>query len=343
MMTTVKPCEFLIGGYAPKGENSLLGVRLTTEGDARLSVLWQNAEAENPSFLLTHPNGQVLYTVEERVPDGGIAAFTKDADGWRVAKRLPAGGSAPCHLAMDDRARFLFVSNYMSGSVAVFSLAEDGMPMKMSCLKRHSGHGVNPFRQEGAHVHSSLYTDGRLYAADLGLDTVFAYRLNAETGELTEEKRIRFPDGCGPRHMAIHPDHRGLLYVNAEMGGQVFVVERETGRILQTLSAAPADFQGDLRSAAVKVRGDRLCVSTRDCDAIALFAIGENGLLTPPVIYDHKQKIPRDVWWGDPWLITADEGSFGLTLLRADEGGAIRQIGFTLTDGLKPTCVIPAP
>lgn len=330
--------EFLIGSYAPKGSSSIAHAILDTQ-ERNLKVEAVNSEAENPSWIILHPNGKVLYAVEERVPKGGFAVFQKDGADLYVVKHFSAG-SAPCHLSLDGKAEFLFVSNYMDGTLDVWRLDTQGIPIAQTQHVQHEGHGTNAIRQEGPHIHSTMIKDEQVYVADLGTDQVLIYHLDRENGKLQKQRSIRFPDGCGPRHMAVHPEFENLIYVNAEMSGDVFVINAKTGSILQKTSLIPADYQGELRVSAIRFTENTLYVAARECDEIALFHLKPDGLLGEPSIYRHAQRTPRDVWMDQHWCITADEGSMGLTLL-SREGKALSQVCFVETPQIRPTCILP--
>ena len=79
--------QFLIGSYAPEGEPSIFGVELDEEKQ-KLRLLWEDGQVQNPSFLYLHPNCHVLYAVEERVPNGGLAVMIKTEEGWLLKERL---------------------------------------------------------------------------------------------------------------------------------------------------------------------------------------------------------------------------------------------------------------
>lgn len=81
--------QFLIGSYAPEGEPSIFGVELDEEKQ-KLRLLWEDGQVQNPSFLYLHPNCHVLYAVEERVPNGGLAVMIKTEEGWLLKERLLA-------------------------------------------------------------------------------------------------------------------------------------------------------------------------------------------------------------------------------------------------------------
>jgi len=330
--------EFWVGSYAKMGAFALLHAELDTNQGV-LHIKPVSAETENPSWVLSHPQGQILYTVEERVPDGGIAVFTLKEGKARLLHRMEAG-SAPCHLAMDSAAEYLFVSNYMDGTLDAWKLDAEGIPQQRTAHIVHHGKGPNPVRQEGPHIHASLVLDDFVYCTDLGLDTVFVCRLNRAEGSLTEFQRISFPGGCGPRHMAFHPGFPDRIFVNTEMGGGVYVIRRTDGNILQEVRAIPESFTDDFRVSAIHFTGNTLYLGSRECNVVTMFLLQPDGLLSERMIYHHHQETPRDVWMNEEWCITADEGSEGLTLLKRD-GNTLKEAGFIRTPGIRPTCIVP--
>src|SRR5689334_20946033 len=86
----------------------------------------------NPSFIVPHPEGRWLYAVSETgmaqdgVP-GGVWALRITGEGtFEAINNLPSGGDWPCHLTIDATGRWLSATNYGSGTVAVFSIQENG-------------------------------------------------------------------------------------------------------------------------------------------------------------------------------------------------------------------------
>ena len=332
--------EFWIGSYAAKGMPAVQRATLDSD-NGRMAVRPVSAEAENPSWVLPHPGGEVLYAVEERSPDGSLAVFRVKEGTLMLTGRLPAG-SSPCHLELDGEGEFLFVSNYMDGTLDTWRLDQDGIPQERTAHIVHSGHGLRPDRQEGPHIHACLSAGDLIYSTDLGLDKVFVYRLNRADGTLSEERLIDFPAGSGPRHMAMHSGYPNRLYVNAELAGAVYAVRLPDGEILQTAALIPDDFQEDFQVSAIRFTEDTLYVGSRKRNAIALYSLNADGTLSAPRVRHHRQETPRDVWMDDRWCITADEGSGGLTLLRR-EGPELEEKAFIPTPGIRPTCVMPVP
>ena len=315
-------------------------MRAVLDGDAGvLRTVPASTETENPSWIHMHPNGHTLYAVEEGDPAGHVVRLEPCPDGWHVVQRMQTEGS-PCHLAMDEQREFLFVSNYSSGSLGVFRLDGDGAIVEMTEMLHHSGHGPNPERQEGPHVHSAFCSGETVYVADLGLDSIFVYDLNRQDGTLAERMRIPVEQGAGPRHMVLAPGHPGTMYVVGELSGNVYQLDLKKGCCISRERIIPEDYLDDARVSAIRVCGSTVYIGCRECNSVTMFDIREDGSLGGRVFYPHAQETPRDVWMNENWCITADEGSFGLTLLRR-EGKHLSQVSFTATPGVKPTCILP--
>src|SRR5207244_9032365 len=80
------------------------------------------AAGANPSFLTIHPNGRVLYAVNELEkyngrPKGAVRAFAISKDtGWcNPLNAKPSEGGAPCYVSVDRSGRVVLVANYGGG------------------------------------------------------------------------------------------------------------------------------------------------------------------------------------------------------------------------------------
>ena len=329
--------EFLIGGYARPG---IGGIRWLSLNETEKTLEDRSAcdELENPSWLCPHPEGKILYAVEERVPDGNIVVLERAGDQWRVRQRVPAG-SAPCHIRLDAGNGMLFVSNYMDGTLSVYRLDPRGNIGGQTDLIRHHGSGPVSDRQEAAHVHSALYDRGVVYVADLGTDQVTAYQVHPADGKLSLRKAYDLPPGSGPRHMATHPEHPGLLYVIGELSGEIYALSLNDGAILDRISVIPEEYSGESRASAIKLVGDTLYAGVRESNNVAVGSIGPGGTLAAPSITLLRHETPRDVWMNGTWCLTADEGSEGVTLLER-QGNGLTERFFLPTPGLKPACIL---
>lgn len=53
-----------------------------------------------------------------------------------------------------------------------------------------------------------------LFLTDLGLDKVFVYHFDSNSGKLSNQKSVEVAKGAGPRHLVEHPNQRWIYVVN---------------------------------------------------------------------------------------------------------------------------------
>jgi 6-phosphogluconolactonase len=179
--------RFYVGTYTKKGgSQGIYEFGLNSE-TGKLTPAGLRAESKNPSFLALHPNGKLLYAVNEIDGSGGVSAFAIEADGnLRPLNQQPSRGAGACHLIVDPQAKNVLVANYNAGNIAVLPIKADGSLTEATGFVQHHGSSVNPQRQKEPHAHS-IYTDraGRLvYVCDLGTDHIDIYKLDAQKGTL---------------------------------------------------------------------------------------------------------------------------------------------------------------
>lgn len=323
-----------------------------------LSGIRAVAATTNPSFLALHPNGRFLYAVnEDALPSGAdhITAFAVSDPvsfgALRVIGSVSSEGLAPCHLSVDSTGKWLFVANYLSGSIAVYAIQADGSLGKVRQAVRQIGSGPVSDRQASAHAHQVVQSpDGRfLLSVDLGADRIFVYRFDAASGVLAPNKpaQVTFTPGSGPRHLVFSRDAR-RIYVLTELSSSVVTLgwdaERGSAIELGAISTLPASGPGEQSSAesaeiVLHPNGRFLYASNRgSSNTIATFKIDRNGR---PVGVGHVSsggKLPRFIGI-DPsgkFLIAANQGSGELFAFRIDPAsGALTPLG---TRG-----VVPAP
>ena len=343
----MKGC-FLTSGYANPAEEGLRCWDYDTQAGSILQR-WGLRGLNSPTYLLRHPNGQVLYSGEKGSGpdyDGFLVTYALEEDGARVLKRLHTGGASPCHLSLDEQKTFLFVSNYASGTMSVFRLDEDGMPTQRCCLVQHEGHGVHPERQDGPHVHYAMCRGDLVYVCDLGLDKVFCYHLDRETGtlRLSGQSYITAP-GDGPRHLAFHPTLPGCFSLLTELTGKVYVLRQTDSGLesIQVRSALPEDFRGENTAAAIRYTDDGACLltSNRGHDSIAVFRVQSDGTLSEAVFCSSGGSGPRDFHLAGNLVLSSNQYSGELAVLELDpEDCSLRPLAHTGGGG-KPTCVLP--
>ena len=310
----------------------------------------------NPSYLAFDPPRRFLYAVNEGktyqgAATGAVSAFAVERGGrLRFLNKKPSHGADPCHLAVDPSGARALVANFASGSVSVLPIRADGSLGDASDTVQHEGSSLDPARQRGPHAHAvTLGPAGRfVYVPDLGLDRVMIYELTAQgTLEAAPQPFVATKPGAGPRQLVFCPSgHHAYLINELNSTLSVYRHDPETGRLeeVQTLSALPADFNGDNTCAEVQLApsGRFLYGSNRGHDSIAIFAVDEvEGALS---LIGHEPcggKTPRHFTLsprGDS-LLVANQDSDTVVIFECDEvTGKLTATGQVL-DVPTPVCV----
>ena len=344
-----------IGTYPEStGSKGIYAYRFDAATGALTSLDFQ-ADTKNPSFLAADRGGRFLYAVNE-IGDyqgqhaGSVSAFAMDRSNGKLTplNTVSTKGSGPCHLMVDNTGKMLVVANYDGGSVAAFPIGADGKLGEASSFDQHTGKGANPERQEGPHAHCAVISPNNrfVFVADLGLDKIFAYRIDPATGKMTanDPPTTSVAAGAGPRHFAIHPNHRWAYAIN-EINNTItaFRYDNERGTLSETqsISTLPADFHGENTTAEIAVHpgGKFLYGSNRGHDSIAVYSIDQkSGKLTQVEDVPTQGKEPRN-FAIDPlgnFLLAANQKSGNIVQFRIDrKTGKLTPTGATVN--------IPAP
>lgn len=352
--------ELIVGTYTetlPHVEGKAEGILScsfdgTTVGPPRVL-----ARTRNPSFIVLSGDGRRLYAVNETVTfedrrGGGVSAFSRDpASGeLMLLNTKPSGGVEPAHIEIDPSGRFLLVTNYRSGSVAVFDLDDDGYLRAMTARVQHEGSSLHPVRQSGPHAHMAVFDPrtGDLLVPDLGIDAVLAYALD-EAGQLVQQsgRRVAVAPGAGPRHLAFAPDGGSLFVVN-ELDNTLVAYRREEDgfSVTGTVSTLPSGFKAHSQAAAVRVSpsGRWVLVSNRgaESDSVAVVRFDEvDGSVTLVNTYPASGREPRELIFSDNGdrVLVANQGTDSIVVFAFEEaGGRLEQLSKTTVP--TPVCLI---
>ena len=326
-----------VGTYT--GKNSQ-GIYLSTLDLAtgKLSQPELAAELVSPSFLAIHPSGKYVYAVGE-IADfqgkkaGAVSALAVDAatGKLKLINQMPSGGGGPCHVAVDPSGKCVLAANYGGGSVCSFPIGDDGGLKDGGSVIQHKGSSVNPQRQKEPHAHSiNVDKEGKYaFAADLGLDQVLIYKLNAAHGtlEVNDPPHAKVAPGSGPRHFAFHPSGK-FAYVINELANTIVAFEYNPhhGSLteIQSITTLPKDFTGTSHTAEVVVHpsGKFVYGSNRGHDSIAVFAIDEKtGKLTATSHQGEGIKTPRNfaIEPTGKWLLVGNQASDSVIVFAIDQ------------------------
>jgi 6-phosphogluconolactonase len=349
-------CWVYFGTSATDSRRGLYLSRLDQE-TGLLSPAVRVADKSNSVFVAFSPDKRHLYGLAE-VPRRGshpaeaIETYLVDpaTGGLRNVGELVVDGSEACHISVDPSGRCVLTANYDSHYVEVFPIRGDSTVGERTCIIRHSGHGPDASRQESAHPHSiNVDPSGRFtIVADLGLDRVCVYRLDAASGTLTpnDPPYAKVAPGAGPRHFAFHPDGRHAFVIN-EMGGTITAFEWDAGRGILTpyesVSILRKDYRGLNKSAEVVVSKDGNFVygSNRGDDSIVVHAFDRStGTLTFVQRMGDGIKVPRN-YAIDPsgrWLVCGNLAANTVTVYRIDSrSGRLSLVGSISVP--EPLCV----
>jgi 6-phosphogluconolactonase len=357
------PGDYLVyvGTYTKTQSKGIYVYKLAA-ATGNLTSLGLAAESRDPSFLAVDPAHRYLYASNE-IEDyqgqrsGSVSAFAIDRSSAKLTALnvVPSGGPGPAHLSVDHSGKWVLVANYRVGSVGLFPILTDGRLGAIAADLPHSGHSINPKRQQGPHAHSVYVSPDNRFAVspDLGTDQVYVYRFDAGRGSLVanDPPFVSVAPGTGPRHLAFDPRGR-FAYLVQEFGGIVtaFSWDGDHGVLhqIQTFAGAPPEYHGYNNCAEVFVHpsGKFLYVSNRGHDSIGVYAIDPlHGRLTPIEYVSTQGKTPRN-FAIDPtgsYLIVANQESDSLVAFRIDaKSGHLTPTGQKL-EVPAPACVVFVP
>ena len=321
--------RFYTGSYTRMGGP---GVGVCRWENGQLSMVNAYHDLNDTTFVILSGDQRTLYAVGS-LPETGesaAASYRVNGDSLELLSIRAAAGKAACHQAESADGRFLYVANYLTGSVSVFPV-EDGVLGERIQLVEHTGCGPNTARQECAHTHQCVFRPGtnELFVCDLGIDRVMVYDQNTEDGLLSLKKEIAMPGGMGPRHLVFaDTDH---FYVTGELDNVVRYVVNDNGwKIVGEISTLPADWQGVNTSAAIRLHEGALWVSNRGHDSFCKIELGENGEMISSSWTFTGGQIPRDFMFVPGGILYAHQGG----------GGVIASTGATIPmDGA--VCICP--
>jgi 6-phosphogluconolactonase len=227
----------------------------------------------------------------------------------------------------------------------------DGQLAEAASFVQHEGTSADPQRQKGPNAHSFVISPDNRFAlaADLGIDKIMIYRLDASTAKLTANKTQPFAalaPGSGPRHLAFHPEGKHLYAIN-ELKNTITVFDygTESGTLKerQTIPTLPADFTGKSFTADLKVTPDGkfLYGTNRGHDSIARYRIGEDRTLMLLGIEPSLGKGPQNllITPDGKWLLCANMPGNSVVVFKINpETGAITATGEPVSMPM-PSCI----
>jgi 6-phosphogluconolactonase len=345
-------------GKILQGKGEGIYVYRLDQSSGGLEFVSKTAGITNPSYLAFDATQRFLYAVNELKtyegkPTGTVSAFAVDPKTGKLEflNRQITHGTDPCHVLVDEQGKHVLVANFMSGSVCVLPVRDDGSLGEASGFIQHQGSSIDPVRQHGPHAHSvTLDASNRFaFVPDLGLDKLMVYRFDPKRGMLEPNAVpwIKMKPGAGPRHISVHPSGRFAYLVN-ELDSTVAVLSYDgragTFEHLQTVPTLPEGFGGESTCADIQVScsGTLVYTSNRGHDSIVIYRI--DPLVGTLSYVGHEQtlgKTPRS-FGIDPtgsFLLVANQDSDSVVTFRIDaDSGKLQPTGH-VTQVPTPVCV----
>lgn len=326
-----------VGTYSVRGSEGVYVFEFDRKAGT-MKQIQSVSNAKSPSFLVIHPSGKYLYSVNEAAEtgpkkEGAVSSYSIDPATGKLAfmNSQSSMGNGPCHISIDQTGKTAFVSNYGGGSLAVLPIKADGTLGASTDSVQNSGTGPNTQRQEKAHVHSAILApDNRfVYVSDLGTDKLHIFETDVKNSTIKPAQTpfVTVKPGSGPRHFTFHPNGK-YAYLVEEMISSVAVFARDAKTGALTLlddgvKTLPSDFTGQNTSADIHIdpSGKFLYQSNRGRNALAIFAIGSNGKLTNLGDQPTEGKTPRN-FLIDPkgdFVFVAHQDTDNITIFKRDQ------------------------
>jgi 6-phosphogluconolactonase len=323
--------NLLIGSYTTSTNTDGIWVYEFNSQTGDFTYKSKISGVENPSYLAITKDGKHVYSVNE-VRTGGVSAFSFNPVSGELTfiNKVSSGGDSPCYVSVDDKNKYVFASNYGSGSLCAIPLKEDGSLSSDIQTIQQEGSSIDKSRQQGPHVHSTLITPDNRYllTPNLGTDKVCIYKIDID--KISQPLSVAQPDfapakpGSGPRHITFHPNSK-YVYLIHEMGSMITAFSYKNGKLeeLQTITMLAPEFKGRVGAADIHVSPDGrfLYASNRgDANELVIYAIGKNGKLSYAGRQPTIGRTPRN-FAIDPtgkFLLAANQGSNEVVIFSRD-------------------------
>jgi 6-phosphogluconolactonase len=324
MKNTQETYTLFVGTYTDGNSEGIYRCTFNTDTGQLTNKTVATATA-NPSFLKISPNKEYLYAVNEtntyKGENGSLTTFKIDEGQLTALDTVSSFGAHPCHIGISDDGFMVSVSNYTGGTISIFKTDVTGKLITPQLIDHTLLDSTKT-----SHAHSALFSNGKLFVADLGLDMLSIYPLLDEGIDVAEAEVLHLPEKAGPRHFVFSKGD-AILYVINELNSTITAYKRnETGAysVLEAQSTLDKDFKGDSYCADIRLSSDGrfLYGSNRGENTIVIFAVDQTtGKLLMIGREDVRGHWPRN-FNIDPsgnFLLVANQRSNNITVYKRDK------------------------
>ena len=232
MKTKISTLALILSFLSHQAQNTQLYIgtytNATSEGIYKLDFNLKTGELSNlqlavatqsPSFIAYSPNKKFLYSVNESL-DGFVSAYKIQENGLlKFLNKVNSNGKGPSHISLNKQGNKAAVSNYGGGSASIYNISRDGKLNEASQIFNYDT------ADKKSRAHSAQFFKDELFLADLGMNTLYQYKLKNNAYELISPEIIKMEGNPGPRHFAITKTGQ-FIYIINEYGSSVTSIKR---------------------------------------------------------------------------------------------------------------------
>ncbi|MDP9051602.1 MAG: lactonase family protein [Acidobacteriota bacterium] len=307
------------------------------------------AASLRPAYMALSPvsagHRRVYVTNEAGDASATVSSYLMDpANGaLHPINQVTAVTAGPCYVSVDATGETVFIANYAGSSIASYRVLPNGglsEPVEKIDYKspKFGKRGPAAARQDAPHPHSvHLSPDNRfLLVNDLGSDTITVFPVQPGAKLGTPAVFTNDRAGCGPRHIAFHPNGRWLYSIN-EIDSTIDLfhwsatssrtdpqgVLINTGHFVKTVAPDFPAAKNTAAEVAVSRDGNFLYASNRGEDSLVVFAVSpDDGKLTLLQRISCGGKTPRHFTLSpdsnSQWILCGNQDSATVTVFRRD-------------------------
>lgn len=309
----------------------------------------REVEITNSSYITISHNKEFLYSIT----DLGVETYKILEDGDLEFKKISSiNGMRGCYISTDYTDSFLFVTGYHDGKLTVLHIEEDGTVGDICEEIYDKGLGIISEKNSMPHICCAKMTRDNqfLLVVDNGLDHVYVYKLNAETGKLKLVDVLHSEMESGPKQLKISKNgkfiyivHQNKDYIDAysyKLNGEQPVFEK-----IQNISTLN-DYHASMTAATtLKLSTDYhylLSANAGDNSVIVYEIMKEDGTLRKIFCLPISGDYPKDaaIFPDNKHLVSLNHESNTLSFFNLDlERGLIVLNGKPMKLE-KPNCII---
>ncbi|CCV63952.1 Predicted 6-phosphogluconolactonase (hydrolyse 6-phosphogluconolactone to 6-phosphogluconate) [Alteracholeplasma palmae J233] len=297
--------KFLIGTYT---KNNSLGIYEASIISDRLAKPELFLTSSNPSYLDYYD--RFIFSTYSDFKEGGLSIFKDN----KLLVQSIDNGKGPSHISYAKNLKMVFTANYTRGEIRTYTFKKNVLNLHETILLG-----------DNSHAHQIYYDHKlrRVIVCDLGLDTVFVYKVSLFK-KLILDYKFTLAVKSGPRHLVIHHDYH-KFYIVAELSNQIFVYDYKKHELLDPYSTVADETKMGQQAAAIRLFNNDLYISNRGFEnSIVHFKADKNGL-TLVNSYDTHGSHPRDFSISNDgsYLVVGNLESNNICLFKRNEYGSL--------------------